>query len=121
MVNRYGRVRDRHLWGLPIKAALRAQPNVAVFDHPDHRWKKDIRRATSAADFPQLIQASFDLRGKPIFEGACANCHGSSGVSPLTSYNVTAQFGAVPSHLTAATSLRSGSLTITRSPAGEST
>jgi cytochrome c len=43
-------------------------------------------RSTPASDAPKLIQASFDPRGKQIFEGACASCHGWSGVSLLTSY-----------------------------------
>jgi hypothetical protein len=62
------------------------QKNVAIFDHPDHSWKKDIRRATSAADFLQLMRTSFDLHGKQIIDGACASDHRSCGVSPLTSY-----------------------------------
>ena len=37
-----------------------------------------------ASDAPKLMQASFDPRGKQIFEGACASCHGWSGVSLLT-------------------------------------
>jgi mono/diheme cytochrome c family protein len=38
-----------------------------------------------ASDMPKLVHASFDPRGKQIFEGACASCHSWSGVSPLTS------------------------------------
>jgi mono/diheme cytochrome c family protein len=30
------------------------------------------------------MQASFDPRGKQVFEGACASCHSWSGVSLLT-------------------------------------
>jgi mono/diheme cytochrome c family protein len=37
-----------------------------------------------ASDKPKLMQASFDPRGKQIFEGACASCHSWSGVSLLT-------------------------------------
>jgi mono/diheme cytochrome c family protein len=36
-----------------------------------------------ASDAPRLMQASFDPRGKQIFEGACASCHSWSGVSQL--------------------------------------
>ena len=43
-------------------------------------------RPNPASDAPRLIQASFDPRGKQIFEGACASCHGWSGVSLLTGY-----------------------------------
>ncbi len=43
-------------------------------------------RSTPASDAPKLIEASFDPRGKQIFEGACASCHSWSGVSLLTSY-----------------------------------
>jgi mono/diheme cytochrome c family protein len=38
-----------------------------------------------ASDIPRLMQSSFDPRGKRIFAGACAGCHGWSGVSLLTS------------------------------------
>jgi mono/diheme cytochrome c family protein len=37
-----------------------------------------------ASDMPKLMQASFNPRGKQIFEGACASCHSWSGVSLLT-------------------------------------
>jgi mono/diheme cytochrome c family protein len=37
-----------------------------------------------ASDAPSRMQASFDPRGKQIFEGACASCHSWSGVSLLT-------------------------------------
>jgi mono/diheme cytochrome c family protein len=43
-------------------------------------------RTNPASDSPKLMPASFDLRGKQIFEGACASCHGWSGVSPLTDF-----------------------------------
>ena len=38
------------------------------------------------ATTPKLMPAGVDPRGKQIFEGACASCHGWSGVSLLTSY-----------------------------------
>jgi mono/diheme cytochrome c family protein len=43
-------------------------------------------RAEAASDSPKSLAASFDPRGKEIFEGACASCHGWTGVSPLTNY-----------------------------------
>jgi mono/diheme cytochrome c family protein len=43
-------------------------------------------RATPASDAPRLMPASFDPRGKQIFEGACASCHSWSGDGLLTSY-----------------------------------
>ena len=43
-------------------------------------------RTTPGSDQPKMIQASYDPRGKQIFEGACASCHGWSGVSPLTDF-----------------------------------
>ena len=43
-------------------------------------------RSTPASEAPKLIEASFDPRGKQIFEGACASCHSWSGVSLLTNY-----------------------------------
>ena len=38
------------------------------------------------SDFPKLPHATVDARGREIFEGACASCHGWSGVGLLTSY-----------------------------------
>ena len=43
-------------------------------------------KSDPASDAPKLMTAGFDPRGKQIFEGACASCHGWSGVSQLTSY-----------------------------------
>jgi mono/diheme cytochrome c family protein len=42
--------------------------------------------ARPASDMPKTIQASFDPRGKQIFEGACSGCHGWSGVSLTNNY-----------------------------------
>lgn len=44
------------------------------------------RNATPASDIPKPIEAGTDPRGKQVFEGACASCHGWSGVGLLTSY-----------------------------------
>ncbi|MBV9990569.1 MAG: cytochrome c [Alphaproteobacteria bacterium] len=43
-------------------------------------------RPTAAPDSPRAEVAAFDNRGKHVFEGACASCHGWSGASPLTGY-----------------------------------
>ncbi len=41
----------------------------------------------AASDAPKAMPvAGFDPRGKQIFEGACASCHGWSGVGLLTTY-----------------------------------
>jgi mono/diheme cytochrome c family protein len=58
---------------------LRTVPRVGSPDLP-------APKASPASDMPKLMQASFDPRGKQIFEGACASCHGWSGVSPLTDF-----------------------------------
>jgi mono/diheme cytochrome c family protein len=42
-------------------------------------------KASPASDMPERLEAGVDPRGKQIFEGACASCHGWSGVSLLTS------------------------------------
>jgi mono/diheme cytochrome c family protein len=41
-------------------------------------------RTSPAPASPRLMPVNFDPRGKQIFEGACASCHGWSGVSPLS-------------------------------------
>ena len=43
-------------------------------------------KASPASDNPKDIEAGVDPTGKQIFEGACASCHGWSGVGVLTSY-----------------------------------
>lgn len=62
-----------------VVAYLRSVPAIRTPDLP-------APKAEPASDAPKLMQASFDPRGKQIFEGACASCHGWSGVSLLTSY-----------------------------------
>lgn len=43
--------------------------------------------ADAASDAPKAMPAAgLDLRGKQLFAGACASCHGWSGVSLLTKY-----------------------------------
>ena len=58
---------------------LRSVPEVGSPNMP-------APKASAASDQPKLMPANFDPRGKQIFEGACASCHGWSGVSPLTDF-----------------------------------
>jgi mono/diheme cytochrome c family protein len=62
-----------------IVAYLRTVPAIGSADLP-------TPRADAASEAPKVIAASYDPRGKQIFEEACASCHSWSGVSPLTSY-----------------------------------
>jgi len=43
-------------------------------------------RTTAAAEFPHEALVGADLTGQRIFAGACASCHGWSGVSQLNDY-----------------------------------
>ena len=58
---------------------LRSIPAIRTRDLP-------AVKTESASDSPKLTQAAVDPRGKEIFEGACASCHGWSGVSLVTKY-----------------------------------
>jgi mono/diheme cytochrome c family protein len=60
-----------------IVAYLRSVPAIASPDLP-------APKAAPASDMPKAMAASFDPRGKQVFEGACASCHSWSGVSLLT-------------------------------------
>ena len=60
-----------------IIAYLRSIPAIATPELP-------APRRTQASDLPKEIGTTIDQRGKQVFEGACASCHGWSGVSPLT-------------------------------------
>jgi mono/diheme cytochrome c family protein len=62
-----------------VVAYLRSIPAIRTPDLP-------APKADPASDMPRLMQASFDPRGKQVFEGACASCHGWSGVSLITDY-----------------------------------
>jgi mono/diheme cytochrome c family protein len=62
-----------------IVTYLRSVPAVRTRDLP--AVKTEV-----ASDSPKLIQAVVDPRGKEIFAGACASCHGWSGVSLVTRY-----------------------------------
>ena len=61
-----------------IVAYLRTVPAIGSHDLP-----APVTQA--ASDLPKAMPASFDPRGKQIFEGSCASCHSWSGVSLLTS------------------------------------
>ena len=60
-------------------AYLRSIPAIRTRDLP-------APKASPASDMPKHLVAGVDPRGKQIFEGACASCHGWSGVSLLTGY-----------------------------------
>jgi mono/diheme cytochrome c family protein len=62
-----------------IVAYLRTVPAIRTHDLPGPK-------ASPASDNPKDIEAGVNPRGKQIFEGACASCHGWSGVGVLTSY-----------------------------------
>ena len=61
-------------------AYLRTVPALAT---PDLPAPKPTPAPPSHRDG---VAANFDPRGKAIFEGACASCHGWTGVSPLTPF-----------------------------------
>ncbi len=58
---------------------LRSIPAIRTRDLP-------AVKTDPASDSPNQIQAAVDPLGREIFEGACASCHGWSGVSLLTRY-----------------------------------
>jgi mono/diheme cytochrome c family protein len=62
-----------------IVAYLRSVPAIRVQDLP-------APKAVAALDRPTHVEIEVDPLGKQIFEGACASCHGWSGISSLTSY-----------------------------------
>jgi mono/diheme cytochrome c family protein len=69
-----------HLKGSDISAMvayLRTVPGVATSDIPK------INTAPAPASFADAGDA--ESRGKAVYEGACAGCHGWSGVSPVMS------------------------------------
>jgi mono/diheme cytochrome c family protein len=57
---------------------LRSIPAIRTRDLP-------AVKTEPASDSPKLTQTAVDPRGQEIFEGACASCHGWSGVSLVTS------------------------------------
>jgi mono/diheme cytochrome c family protein len=60
-----------------IVAYLRSIPAISTPDLP-------APRVTPASDLPKEMAATFDPRGKQVFEGACTSCHSWSGVSLIT-------------------------------------
>jgi mono/diheme cytochrome c family protein len=58
---------------------LRSVPAIRSQDLP-------APKTAPASDWPNTLQAAADSRGIEIYEGACASCHGWSGVSLLTRY-----------------------------------
>jgi len=62
-----------------IVAYLRSIPTVRSRDLP-------AVKTGTASDSPKQTQATLEPRGREIFEGACASCHGWSGVSLVTRY-----------------------------------
>jgi mono/diheme cytochrome c family protein len=45
-----------------------------------------VKAEPAPADHSMGVAATVDPRGKEIYEGACASCHGWSGVSPILDY-----------------------------------
>jgi mono/diheme cytochrome c family protein len=56
---------------------LRSVPAIASSDLPE------IKTQPAPAFHAEGISADLDLPGKTVYEGACASCHGWSGVSPV--------------------------------------
>jgi mono/diheme cytochrome c family protein len=62
-----------------VVAYLRSVPGLRARDLPSVK-------VDPASEAPKQMPIAVDPRGKEIFEGSCASCHGWSGVSPLSSY-----------------------------------
>jgi mono/diheme cytochrome c family protein len=58
-----------------IVAYLRTVPGVVTSDLPEPR--------TTPAAAPQVAATDANPHGKEVYEGACAGCHGWTGVSPV--------------------------------------
>jgi mono/diheme cytochrome c family protein len=63
-----------------IVTYLRTVPAIATSDLPAPK------SVPAPASHKEGVVAGYDPRGKRIFEGACASCHGWTGVSPVTHY-----------------------------------
>ena len=63
-----------------IVTYLRSVPAIATSDLPAPKT------VPAPASHKEGVVAGYDPRGKQIFEGACASCHGWTGVSPVTHY-----------------------------------
>ena len=59
-----------------IVTYLRSVPAIATADFPEVR-------TTPAPSSAGAVTASADLHGEAVYEGACAGCHGWTGVSPV--------------------------------------
>jgi mono/diheme cytochrome c family protein len=59
---------------------LRTVPAIGTSGEPP------VKAEPAPSEPKQGLAATYDPRGKQIFEGACASCHAWSGVSPLTPY-----------------------------------
>jgi mono/diheme cytochrome c family protein len=59
---------------------LRSVPPRATPDLPSPKF------SPAPASAKEGVAANLDPRGKAIFEGACASCHGWTGVSPVIGY-----------------------------------
>jgi mono/diheme cytochrome c family protein len=62
-----------------IVAYLRSVPGSASSDVP-------ARLAPAASESYKEGSATADIRGQQVYEGACASCHGWSGVSDISEY-----------------------------------
>jgi mono/diheme cytochrome c family protein len=56
---------------------LRTVPDVATGDLPDPRTNP------ASGVYSEGVSANADAHGRTVYEGACAGCHGWSGVSPV--------------------------------------
>jgi mono/diheme cytochrome c family protein len=63
---------------MAMVAYLRSVPAMATPDLPSPTL------TTAPASHREGVAANIDARGKAIFAGACASCHGWTGVSALT-------------------------------------
>jgi len=63
-----------------LAAYVASVPPTASKDQPV------VKNAAAPADHNMGVAASIDPRGKEVYEGACASCHGWSGNSPILSY-----------------------------------
>lgn len=58
-------------------AYLRSVPRVSTSDLPEPK------AAPAPASYAEGVGASVDPHGKTVYEGACAGCHGWTGISPV--------------------------------------
>jgi mono/diheme cytochrome c family protein len=70
----------RYLTRNDVEALVAYVRTVPPMSSPDLPAVKNVAAPTLHSEG---VAAAFDSRGKEIFEGACAGCHGWSGVSPV--------------------------------------